>query len=126
VIEVIILLNVRLLKPFKIGDTMKYFRIMMVLLVSLILVSTVSGCKGKTPAEKAGEKTDTTQEAGPAANAGKKVDETMKKAGEKIDETVEKVKESGKKLNEGMEKTIDKIDETMQATKEKVDEMVGE
>ncbi len=103
---------------------MKNFGIVMVLLAVLFLVNGVSGCKGKAPADKAEEKMDQSQEAGPAANVGKKIDDTIKKAGEKIDSAVEKVKESGKKINESMEKTIDKIDETMDATKEKVEDTV--
>ncbi len=94
---------------------MKFFKSVMVLLAILFLVNGVSGCKGKSPAEKAGEKMGETQEAEPA-----------EKSGDMIDETMEKVKESGKKLNDGMEKAIEKIDETMEAAEEKVNEMVGE
>jgi hypothetical protein len=94
---------------------MKYFKSVMVLLAILFLVNGVSGCKGKSPAEKAGEKMDETQPAEPA-----------EKSGDMIDETMEKVKESGKKLNDGMEKAIEKIDETMEATEDKVNEMAGE
>ena len=94
---------------------MKYFKSVMVLLAILFFVNGVSGCKGKSPAEKAGEKMDETQEAEPA-----------EKSGDMIDETMEKVKESGEKLNDGMEKAIEKIDETMEAAEEKVNEMVGE
>ncbi len=97
----------------------------MVLLAILFLVNGVSGCKGKSAEEKAGEKMDKTQDAGPGAKAGKMIDETIKKADEKISETVEKVKESGKKINEGVEKTIEKIDETMDETEEKVNKMAG-
>lgn len=94
-----------------IGEEMKYFKSVMVLLAVLFLVNGVSGCKEKSPAQKAGEKID---EAKPAEKVGKM-----------IDETVEKVKESGEKLNDGMEKAIEKIDETMEVTEEKVNEMVG-
>jgi cytochrome c len=93
---------------------MKYFKSVMVLLAILFLVNGVSGCKGKSPAEKAGEKMEETQPAEPA-----------EKAGNMIDETVEKVIESGEKLNDGMEKAIEKIDETMEVTEEKVNEIVG-
>ena len=94
---------------------MKYFGRVLVLLAVLFLVSGLSGCKGKSPEEKAGEKMDETQSAEPAEKVGKM-----------MDEAVEKVKESGKKLNEGMEKAIEKIDETMEASEEKVNKMVGE
>jgi peptidoglycan hydrolase CwlO-like protein len=96
---------------------MKYLRKVLMLLAVLLLVNGVSGCKGKSSKEKAGEKIEKTQEEGPAATTGEKIDETMKKADEKIDETLEKVKESGKKINEGVEKTVEKIDEEKRSMK---------
>src|SRR5262245_55147444 len=88
------------------------------LLTTVIALSLVTGCKEKTPTEKATEKVETTADktANAVKDGAKKVTDGAEKA---YDKTKEAVKDGAQAVKGGVQKAGDAIKEGAQKTEEK-------